>query len=76
MLAPFEAGAEVSFPRTLPECDIYLFAGITGDFSPNHAGEAFMQGTAYGRRIAYGTLIAGYMSRARAARGRRNPLRR
>ena len=63
---PFEAaiGAAVSCAKTVSESDIYLFAGITGDFSPNHVDEAAMSRTEYGGRIAHGALLVGYMSRA------------
>ena len=57
-------GQRVSFSKTVSECDVYLFAGITGDFSPNHVDEQFMRSTQYGRRIAHGALLVGYMSRA------------
>ena len=57
-------GQRVSFSKTVSESDVYLFAGITGDFSPNHVDEQFMRGTQYGRRIAHGALLVGYMSRA------------
>ena len=59
-----EVGCSVSFAKTVGESDIYLFAGITGDLSPNHVNEEFMKQTAYGRRIAHGVLIMGYMSTA------------
>ena len=57
-------GQRVSFSKTVSESDVYLFAGITGDFAPNHVDEQFMRGTQYGRRIAHGALLVGYMSRA------------
>jgi 3-hydroxybutyryl-CoA dehydratase len=55
-------GASVTFTKTVSESDVYLFAGITGDLSPNHVDEAFMRGTEYGGRIAHGALLVGYMS--------------
>jgi 3-hydroxybutyryl-CoA dehydratase len=55
-------GKSTSFRKTVSESDVYLFAGITGDFSPNHVDEEFMRGTPYGRRIAHGALLVGYMS--------------
>lgn len=63
---PFAAtiGASVTCAKTVAESDIYLFAGITGDLSPNHVDEAVMAGTRYGGRIAHGALLVGYMSRA------------
>jgi 3-hydroxybutyryl-CoA dehydratase len=56
-------GASTHFSRTVAESDIYLFAGLTGDFSANHLDEQFMSKTAYGRRIAHGALLVGFMSR-------------
>jgi 3-hydroxybutyryl-CoA dehydratase len=55
-------GLSVRFRKTVSESDVYLFAGITGDLSPNHVDEAFMQTTPYGGRIAHGALLVGYMS--------------
>ncbi|MFN4141723.1 MaoC family dehydratase [Aestuariivirga sp.] len=57
-------GASVSCSKTVGESDVYLFAGITGDFSPNHVDETAMAATGYGGRIAHGALLVGYMSRA------------
>ena len=56
-------GHTVSFSKTVSESDVYLFAGITGDLAANHVDEQFMRGTPYGRRIAHGALLVGYMSR-------------
>src|SRR6266545_1973211 len=63
----FEAltiGRRVSFSKTVSESDVYLFAGITGDLSPNHVDEEYMRTTRYGRRIAHGALAVGLMSNA------------
>ena len=57
-------GDQISFSKTVSESDVYLFAGITGDFSPNHIDEVFMSKTAFGHRIAHGALLVGYMSTA------------
>ena len=51
-----EVGETATFSKTVGECDIYQFAGITGDFFPNHVNEQFMSQTTYGRRIAHGLL--------------------
>ncbi len=61
----FEAltiGRRVTFSKTISESDVYLFAGITGDLSPNHVDEEYMRKTPYGRRIAHGALAVGLMS--------------
>lgn len=59
---PLALGRTYSFSKTVGETDIYLFAGITGDFSPNHVNDDYMAETRYGRRIAHGALVVGYMS--------------
>jgi acyl dehydratase len=61
---PFEAGASVSFTRKVTEKDILAFAELSGDFSPNHVDEEMMKKSKYGKRIAHGALLVGYMSTA------------
>src|SRR2546429_3589724 len=55
-------GDSVTFAKTVGETDIYLFAGITGDFSVNHVNEQYMARSKYKKRIAHGALLVGYMS--------------
>jgi acyl dehydratase len=57
-----EVGAQVSFRKTVAESDVYLFAGITGDFSGNHVDEEYMKRSSYGARIVHGALLVGFMS--------------
>jgi 3-hydroxybutyryl-CoA dehydratase len=57
-----KVGDSVTFAKTVGETDIYLFAGITGDFSVNHVNEQYMARSKYGQRIAHGALVVGYMS--------------
>jgi 3-hydroxybutyryl-CoA dehydratase len=57
-----KVGDSVTFAKTVGESDVYGFAGITGDFSANHVNEQYMAGSKYGRRIAHGALLVGYMS--------------
>ncbi len=57
-------GDQASFSKTVSETDVYLFAGITGDFAPNHVDAAYMARSRYGRRMAHGALTVGYMSTA------------
>lgn len=59
-----QTGDSVSFSKTVSESDVYLFAGITGDLAPNHVNEEYMKKSSYGRRMAHGALIIGYMSTA------------
>ena len=55
-------GDFAEFSKTISESDIYLYAGLTGDFSPNHINEAEMRKTAYGKRMAHGAMLIGFMS--------------
>src|SRR5918993_1788629 len=55
-------GTRVEFAKTIGESDIYLFAGVTGDFSPNHVNAEYMKTTPYGCIIAHGALVVGLMS--------------
>ena len=57
-----EKGQGATFSKTVSESDVYLFAGITGDFSPNHVNKAYMEKSSYGRLMAHGALLVGFMS--------------
>jgi 3-hydroxybutyryl-CoA dehydratase len=60
-------GDRTTFSKTVGESDVYLFAGITGDFAPNHTNKALMEKSVYGRLIAHGALLVGFMSAASTA---------
>ena len=55
-------GKTASFTKTVSESDVYLFAGITGDFSPNHVNREYMEKSSYGRLMAHDALMIGFMS--------------
>jgi 3-hydroxybutyryl-CoA dehydratase len=57
-----EVGDSDRFSKTVTDADIYLFAGITGDFNPAHIDESYAQGTFFKTRIAHGMLSAGFVS--------------
>ena len=57
-------GEGASFTKTVGETDVYMFAGITGDFSPNHVNRAYMERSSFGRLQAHGALLVGFMSTA------------
>ena len=59
---PLEIGDSVTFSKTVGESDVYLFAGITGDFSPNHVNKEIMGKMPYKERIAHGVLSIGFAS--------------
>ena len=62
--SPVPIGREVTFTKTISESDVYLYAGITGDFSPNHVNRTYMERSAWGRRMAHGALLVGFVSTA------------
>lgn len=43
--------------RTITESDVVGFAGLTGDFHPQHVDAAWSQTSAFGERIAHGLLV-------------------
>ena len=51
-----QIGEEASFSKTITETDVYLFAGISGDFNPLHLNEEFARLTPFKTRIAHGAL--------------------
>ena len=57
-----KVGSRTTFSKTISESDVYLFAGITGDFSPNHINRQYMEKSSYGRLMAHGALLVGFMS--------------
>jgi len=61
---PFKIGDTISFTKTISESDVYLFAGISGDFSQMHVNEEFMRKTPYEMRIAHGVLSLALASTA------------
>jgi len=51
-----EIGEQASFTKTITETDVYLFAGISGDFNPLHLNEEYAKQTRFKSRIAHGAL--------------------
>jgi acyl dehydratase len=64
MALPIAVGDTATFRKTVGETDVYLFAGITGDLSPNHVDEEATRAAGFSGRIAHGALLVGYMSNA------------
>lgn len=61
-----EIGATAVFRKTVTESDVGLFAGITGDFAPQHTDDEYMLERPQGRRIAHGALVLSITSTAAA----------
>ncbi|ROR73164.1 MaoC family dehydratase [Bogoriella caseilytica] len=59
-------GARAEFRKTVGETDVTLFAGLTGDFAPQHIDDEYMRSRPQGRRIAHGALTLSLTSTAAA----------
>jgi len=57
-----QVGDSAEFAKTVSESDVYLYAGVTGDFNPAHVNEAYAETTFFKTRIAHGMLVAGFIS--------------
>ena len=57
-----KTGDKAEFSKTISEADIYLYAGVTGDFNPAHINEEYAKETHFKARIAHGMLMAGFIS--------------
>lgn len=55
-------GQKASRSKTVTETDVYLFAGVTGDFNPMHVDEEYAKNTPFKGRIAHGMLLGGLIS--------------
>ena len=68
-----QVGDAAESRKTVSESDVYLFAGITGDFNPLHVDAEYAKGTPFGARVAHGPLtlsLCAGPARDRAARPR------
>ncbi|MDF2521623.1 MAG: MaoC domain protein dehydratase [Clostridia bacterium] len=55
-------GDKAYMEKTISETDVYLYAGITGDFNPAHINQVEAEKTLFKGRIAHGMLSAGLIS--------------
>ena len=55
-------GDAAQFSKTISESDVYLYAGITGDFNPAHVDEEYARNTFFKGRIVHGMLTGGFIS--------------
>lgn len=70
-----EVGDTVTVRKTVSESDVYLFAGITGDFSANHVDADYMAAGGYGQRVVHGALLLGFTSTASTLMAQRSARR-
>ena len=57
-----QVGDTASFSKTITETDVYLFAGISGDFNPLHVNEEYAKQSPFKTRIAHGGLAASLLA--------------
>lgn len=55
-------GDRVTFTKTISETDLYLFAGITGDFYPLHVDAEYAKHSRFGERVVHGMLVGSLLS--------------
>lgn len=55
-------GQKAEFEKTISECDVYLFAGITGDMNPLHINAVMAASSFAKERIVHGALLNGMIS--------------
>ncbi|HEX4107867.1 MAG TPA: MaoC/PaaZ C-terminal domain-containing protein [Solirubrobacteraceae bacterium] len=46
--------------RTVTEADVVAFAGLTGDYHPQHTDQQWASASAFGERIAHGMLVLSF----------------
>ncbi len=61
-ITQLKVGDAAESAKTISETDVYLYAGITGDFNPAHLNEEYARNTYFKTRIAHGMLTAGLIS--------------
>jgi 3-hydroxybutyryl-CoA dehydratase len=59
---PLTPGASASFSKTITESDVATFAGLVGDFNPQHVDAEYARRSRLGRRTAHGMLAGGMIS--------------
>jgi len=57
-------GESASYHKTITDADITLYAGISGDFHRIHLDDEYARQTPFGRRLAHGAMLVGFMSTA------------
>ena len=55
-------GDSATFSKTISESDVYMYAGISGDFNPAHINAVEAEKGIFKERIAHGMLTASFIS--------------
>lgn len=54
--------SKACFQKTISESDVYLFAGITGDFNSIHINKVEAEKSIFKERLVHGILVTGLIS--------------
>lgn len=60
----YQIGENTEVSKTISETDVYLFAGISGDFNPVHVNRVCAEESRFGKQIAHGILVGSLLSNA------------
>ena len=55
-------GTKDSVTKTISETDVYLFAGISGDFNPIHVNRVEAKKSVFSKQIVHGILVGSLLS--------------
>lgn len=55
-------GEKEIFLKTITESDVYVFAGVSGDFNPVHINKEYAEQTVFKKQIVHGALLNSYIS--------------
>ena len=58
----YSIGQSGSFSKTIMQSDVYLYAGISGDFNPIHVNAIESQDSIFGKQVVHGMLTASLLS--------------
>lgn len=58
----FYVGQSGKFSKTITQSDVYMYAGISGDFNPIHINEVEAHNSFFGKQIVHGMLTASLIS--------------
>lgn len=58
----YQIGESEEVCKTITETDVYMFAGISGDFNPVHVNKIYAEESLFGKQIAHGVLVGSLLS--------------
>lgn len=61
-ITDFKIGQSGSFSKTLTQTDVYIYAGVCGDFNPVHVNEVEAGKSIFGKQVVHGMLSASLIS--------------